>query len=69
MLAHGEARLAAMPNLQGRVQFVEGMLPGARLPLPRYDAIISNSLLHHLHEPQGSGDRSWPRVRRVRPCS
>jgi SAM-dependent methyltransferase len=53
MLAHGEARLASMPDLQGRVQFVEGVLPGARLPLPRYDAITSNSLLHHLHEPLG----------------
>jgi SAM-dependent methyltransferase len=53
MLAHGEARLASMPQLQSRVKFVEGVLPGAHLPLPRYDAITSNSLLHHLHEPQG----------------
>jgi 2-polyprenyl-3-methyl-5-hydroxy-6-metoxy-1,4-benzoquinol methylase len=33
------------------VQFIEGILPGASLPLPQYDAVISNSLLHHLHDP------------------
>ena len=27
------------------------MLPGATLPLPAYDAVVSNSLLHHLHDP------------------
>jgi SAM-dependent methyltransferase len=53
MLAHGQARLAGMPALQGRVQFIAGVLPGAQLPLARYDAVISNSLLHHLHDPQG----------------
>jgi len=52
MLAHGEARLAGLPAAQGRVQFITGILPGARLPLPRYDAIVSNSLLHHLHDPR-----------------
>ncbi len=53
MLAHGERRLAAEPALQGRVRFVEGVLPGARLPRASYDAITSNSLLHHLHDPLG----------------
>ena len=53
MLAHGERRLQQLPELRDRVQFVAGVLPGARLPRPRYDAITSNSLLHHLHEPQG----------------
>jgi len=52
MLAFGEARLAASPQLRNRVRFIEGVLPGAPLPLPSYDAIISNSLLHHLHEPE-----------------
>jgi len=52
MLAHGEARLAALPELRGRVQFVEGVLPGARLPRASYDVVTSNSLLHHLHDPQ-----------------
>lgn len=59
MLAHGEARLAAMPDLQNRVQFIEGFLPGAKLPLACYDAVLSNSLLHHLHDPQGL----WKSVR------
>lgn len=53
MLAHGEARLQQLPALQDRVRFIEGVLPGARLPRPAYDAITSNSLLHHLHDPQG----------------
>lgn len=53
MLAHGQARLASLPDLRDRVQFIEGILPGARLPRPAYDAITSNSLLHHLHDPQG----------------
>lgn len=51
MLSFGAARLFDMHELQGRVQFVEGILPGAQLPLPRYDAVVSNSLLHHLHDP------------------
>jgi SAM-dependent methyltransferase len=51
MLEFGRARLSAEPELQSRVRFVQGILPGASLPLPRYDAIVSNSLLHHLHDP------------------
>jgi ubiquinone/menaquinone biosynthesis C-methylase UbiE len=51
MLAFGAARLFDMHDLQGRVQFIEGILPGAQLPLARYDAVVSNSLLHHLHDP------------------
>ena len=51
MLAFAAARLFGMHDLQGRVQFIEGVLPGAQLPLPRYDAVVSNSLLHHLHDP------------------
>lgn len=51
MLQFASERLREMPALGGRVQFVEGVLPGATLPLPAYDAVISNSLLHHLHDP------------------
>jgi SAM-dependent methyltransferase len=51
MLRFASERLHASPELSGRVQFVEGILPGAALPLASYDAVISNSLLHHLHEP------------------
>lgn len=34
-------------------------LPNCKLPSKRYDAIVSNSLLHHLHEPQ----HLWSSVR------
>lgn len=53
MLRFASERLHESPGLGGRVQFIEGRLPGASLPLPAYDAVISNSLLHHLHEPLG----------------
>lgn len=51
MLDFGRARLAGDPRLASRVRFVQGVLPGARLPHSGYDAIVSNSLLHHLHDP------------------
>lgn len=50
MLSFGEAALAGS-GLGDRVRFVQGLVPGASLPESRYDAIISNSLLHHLHQP------------------
>lgn len=34
-----------------RVRLVHGLLPADAPPRERYDAIISNSLLHHLHDP------------------
>ncbi|MGB7903888.1 MAG: class I SAM-dependent methyltransferase [Steroidobacteraceae bacterium] len=51
MLRFASESLHEAPELGGRVQFIEGLLPGAMLPLPGYDAIVSNSLLHHLHDP------------------
>lgn len=51
MLAFGQARLRDEPELAERVRFLQGILPGAKLPLDAYDAIVSNSLLHHLHDP------------------
>lgn len=50
MLAHGRSRLER-EGLLGRVRLIEGYLPGAELPLGGYDAVISNSLLHHLRDP------------------
>ena len=35
-----------------RVTFVEGLIPGAPIPEVPYAAIVSNSLLHHLHRPE-----------------
>jgi ubiquinone/menaquinone biosynthesis C-methylase UbiE len=51
MLQCGREVLAEDAELQGRVTLIHGLLPGAVLPRPSYDAIISNSLLHHLHDP------------------
>lgn len=53
MLRYAESALAHAPGLRSRVRFVQGLLPGAVLPESGYDAVVSNSLLHHLHRPQG----------------
>lgn len=50
MLALGREAVAAA-GMEGRVRLIEGYLPGAVPPAGRYDAVISNSLLHHLAEP------------------
>ena len=59
---HGVDGAAAMLNigrqdiqlaqLADRIQLIAGYLPDAALPRAHYDAVISNSLLHHLHDPQ-----------------
>jgi cyclopropane fatty-acyl-phospholipid synthase-like methyltransferase len=51
MLSFAEAALAGS-GLENRVRFVQGLVPGADLPESHYDAITSNSLLHHLHRPE-----------------
>jgi len=51
MLELAEAALDAAPDCAGRVAFARGRLPGARPPRARYDAVVSNSLLHHLARP------------------
>ena len=52
MIACGQHILDARPNVSDRVVFIHGKLPGAVLPRSKYDWIISNSLLHHLLDPQ-----------------
>jgi ubiquinone/menaquinone biosynthesis C-methylase UbiE len=56
------ARIAAgrRPELSGHIEFFHGLLPDLRLPQADYAALISNSLLHHLHEPAGL----WHSIRR-----
>jgi SAM-dependent methyltransferase len=51
MIALARQRKAADAVLGPRVNFIEGLLPGAPIPGLAYAAIISNSLLHHLHNP------------------
>jgi len=50
MLDHARGALAA-DGLTDRVHLVEGFLPGALDPADRFDAGMSNSLLHHLGDP------------------
>ncbi len=51
MLAHG--RTAAGGNPAGRrVDLVRARLPHLPFPAHRFDAVISNSLLHHLPQPE-----------------
>lgn len=52
MLDWAEQALARDPACQGRVEFLLARLPEAKLPQGNYDAVVSNSLLHHLHDPQ-----------------
>jgi ubiquinone/menaquinone biosynthesis C-methylase UbiE len=51
MIALAQQRKAAEPVIGQRLDFIEGLLPGAPVPGRSYAAIISNSLLHHLHDP------------------
>jgi SAM-dependent methyltransferase len=61
MLAIAREALAR-EDLLGRVRLRQSRLPVDPLPEGEYDAVISNSLLHHLHDPS-------PFWRRVRSCA
>ena len=52
MIRLANARKAHESVTGERVCFIEGLLPGASIPGAPFAAVISNSLLHHLHEPQ-----------------
>ncbi len=60
MLAAADICHRRHPGLRGRVRLLCGMLPGCALPHAQYDILISNSLLHHLHDP----DVLWRSVRK-----
>jgi cyclopropane fatty-acyl-phospholipid synthase-like methyltransferase len=47
-----------------RVRLIQQCVPSARLPTDGYDIVLSNSLLHHLHDPGGL----WATVARVGCC-
>ena len=42
---------AADPALAGRIRLVRALLPAPDLTAAGYDLVVSNSLLHHLHDP------------------
>jgi ubiquinone/menaquinone biosynthesis C-methylase UbiE len=52
MLRFGVVLLDRAPGVRHRVRLICGMLPDAAPPRKSYDAVISNSLLHHLPEPR-----------------
>jgi len=60
MLAHAQAALDDRPGLARRARLICDRLPTDRLQSAGYDLILSNSLLHHLHDPQVL----WQAVRR-----
>ena len=52
MLDLAHAALDPLPDLAARYRLLCECLPSPRLPAAHYDLILSNSLLHHLHNPQ-----------------
>ena len=59
MLKYGRERVAK-EKLADRITLVQALLPRDKPPLDRYGVIVSNSLLHHLHDPQAL----WSTIRR-----
>jgi len=51
MLKYGQKRIQA-EGLEERITLILGRIPEVELPRPAYDAIIVNSLLHHLPQPE-----------------
>ena len=51
MIAQAKARRDREGLVGNRVNFIKGLIPGAPIKQITYDAIVSNSLLHHLHNP------------------
>jgi len=60
MLAAADQRVRD-EGLAHRIELVEGRLPGAELPAASFDAVVSNSLLHHMAEP----DALWKTIART----
>lgn len=51
MLKWARNRLARSGSMQNRISFIDAILPDLDLPKRHYDIVISNSLLHHLPDP------------------
>lgn len=61
MLDIARKRAATMPGVGSRIRFIEAVLPNSMLPTNTASVVVSNSLLHHLHEPAGL----WMTLRQV----
>lgn len=51
MLEIARNRAAQLPSAPARIHFMEAPLPSSALPTGKATAVVSNSLLHHLHDP------------------
>jgi 2-polyprenyl-3-methyl-5-hydroxy-6-metoxy-1,4-benzoquinol methylase len=51
MLKLARARSKKEALSTGRIRFIEATIPSNNIPQKPYELIISNSLLHHLHDP------------------
>ena len=51
MLRAGDRLLEQAGDVRDRVRLIKGRLPDAVMPVARYRVVISNSLLHQLHDP------------------
>lgn len=52
MLARAQTALDALPGVARRCRLLHEVLPSRHLACGAYDLVLSNSLLHHLHDPQ-----------------
>lgn len=52
MLKQARPAIAQQRGLSRQIKLIKGFIPGARIPQPSYDVILSSSFLHHLHNPQ-----------------
>lgn len=52
MLASAQTALDALPGVARRCRLLHEVLPSRQLACGAYDLMLSNSLLHHLHDPQ-----------------
>ncbi len=52
MIMYGRKILERTDDVRSRVELIHSVLSEVVLPYKKYDVIISNSLLHHLHNPK-----------------
>jgi len=52
MLEQARQALDALPGLAWRCRLIRDVLPSTHIPQSAYDLVLSNSLLHHLHDPR-----------------